>query len=159
MTPPAFRVEPATTADAAQVIELIGRVFVEYGFIFDRGMEVPDLLEFASHYLPPKGAFFVIRIGEAVVGSVGIERLEGATAEIHRLYVDRSFRGQGMGRALVEAVLAWCRNESLKRLVLWSDTRFERAHVLYERMGFRKTGERALDDINTTREFGYELSL
>jgi hypothetical protein len=43
--------------------------------------------------------------------------------------------------------------------VLWSDTRFDRAHVLYERMGFRRTGERALHDINHSREYCYERPL
>jgi hypothetical protein len=31
--------------------------------------------------------------------------------------------------------------------------------VLYERMGFQRTGERALEDINHTREYRYERSL
>ena len=62
-----------------------------------------------------------------------------------------------MGRALVEVVLGWCRAAGIARLTLWSDTRFDRAHRLYEGMGFTKTGERELpDDPNDTREFGYE---
>jgi RimJ/RimL family protein N-acetyltransferase len=57
----------------------------------------------------------------------------------------------------VEAVLAWCRDAGIPELVLWSDTRFDRAHVLYERMGFRRTAERELPgDVNNTREFRYE---
>jgi GNAT superfamily N-acetyltransferase len=57
----------------------------------------------------------------------------------------------------VEVVLEWCRAGGVSRLVLWSDTRFDRAHRLYEGMGFARTGERELpDDPNDTREFGYE---
>jgi hypothetical protein len=41
--------------------------------------------------------------------------------------------------------------------VLWSDTRFDLAHRLYERLGFHRTGERELPgDVNDTREFRYE---
>ena len=62
-----------------------------------------------------------------------------------------------MGRALVEAVLEWCRSAGVARLILWSDTRFDRAHRLYEGMGFTQTCEREVpDDPNQTREFGYE---
>ncbi|HEV8673119.1 MAG TPA: GNAT family N-acetyltransferase [Methylomirabilota bacterium] len=150
-------VEPATAADAPGVVGLIGRVFAEYGFIFDPKQEVPDLLAFAQHYGPPRGAFWVIRDGDTVVGSVGVERLAGGAAELHRLYLDADLRGRGLGRTLVDAVLAWCRAEGIAHLVLWSDTRFDRAHALYARMGFRQTGERELpDDVNQTREFRYE---
>lgn len=149
--------EPADARDTPGVIRLIGRVFEEYGFVFDPAQEVPDLLAFDRHYAPPGGGFFVVRHGGEVVGSVGVERLDATTAELHRLYLDASLRGRGLGRALGEAILAWCRREAIARLVLWSDTRFDRAHALYERMGFAQTGERTIpDDVNDTREFRYE---
>jgi GNAT superfamily N-acetyltransferase len=154
-----FSIESARAEDAQAVIRLIGRVYVEYGFIFEPTQELPDLLVFTQHYVPPHGGFFVIRQNGQVVGSVGVERLGESSAELHRLYLDADLRGRGLGRALVEAVIAWCRTEGIMHLLLWSDTRFDRAHVLYERMGFQRTGERALEDINHTREYRYERSL
>lgn len=148
---------PATRADAPGVIELIGRVFVEYGWIWDPATEVPDLLLWTPHYEPPQGAFFVIRAGDRVVGSVGVDRMDGATAELHRLYLDPAMRGRDLGDALVDTILEWCRTHGIARLVLWSDTRFEHAHRLYLRKGFRQTGERVLpEDINHTREYHFE---
>jgi GNAT superfamily N-acetyltransferase len=153
-------VEPARAADAPGIIRLIERVFVEYGFVFAADTEVPDLLAFGHHYHPPRGAFFVIRDVGRVVGSVGVERLAAHRAELHRLYLDPALRGHGLGRALVERVIAWCRLEDIPHLTLWSDTRFDRAHALYARLGFRRTGERTLaGDPNQTREYRYELSL
>jgi N-acetylglutamate synthase-like GNAT family acetyltransferase len=152
-----LRVVPADAGDVPAVVALLGRVFAEYGFVFDPAIEVPDLLAFDRHYRAPLGAFWVVREGGAVVGSVGVERLAGDAAELHRLYLDAQLRGRGLGRTLVEAVLAWCRAEGVRHLVLWSDTRFDRAHALYERMGFQQTGERELPgDLNQTREFRYE---
>jgi GNAT superfamily N-acetyltransferase len=154
---PGLRLEPGTSADVPAVIRLIGRVFAEYGFVFEPATEVPDLLAFARHYTGARGAFWLVRGDGDVVGSVGVERLSSDAAELHRLYLDAALRGQGLGRALVEAVLGWCRTEGLRHLVLWSDTRFDRAHALYERMGFRRTGERELPgDVNQTREYRYE---
>jgi putative acetyltransferase len=147
----------ATGADAAGVIALIGRVFAEYAFVYDPAVEVPDLSRFEHHYQPPHGAFYVVRQGGLIVGSVGVERLDGNTAELHRLYLDAELRGRRIGRALVEMVLDWCRAERISRLTLWSDTRFDQAHRLYARMGFLQTGERELpDDLNATREYGFE---
>ena len=154
-----FRVEPAGQEVAAAVVALIGRVFDEYGFIYVPAEEVPDVLDLERHYAAPHGAFWVVRENERVIGSVGVERLDATTAELHRLYVDAHARGRGLGRALVDAVLAWCRGEGVARLVLWSDTRFTHAHALYERMGFRRTGERTMSDVNQSREYGYERSV
>lgn len=148
---------PAEAADAPAVVELIGRVFAEYGFVWDPRLEVPDLFAFDRHYGGGRGAFWVARSGPRVVGSVGVERRPAREAELHRLYLDATLRGRGVGRALVQAVLDWCRAEDIPRLVLWSDTRFDRAHRLYERMGFACTGERELPgDPNDTREYRYE---
>jgi putative acetyltransferase len=147
---------PATRADAAGVIDLIGRVFAEYGWIWDPATEVPDLYRWTP-YEPPHGAFFVIRREGRIVGSAGVDCLEAGTAELHRLYLDPAVRGQGWGDALVRTVVGWCRERAIPRLVLWSDTRFEHAHRLYLRHGFRQTGERVLpEDINHTREYGFE---
>lgn len=156
MSTPPFVIEPAGAPDVPAVIRLIGRVFDEYGLILEPAEELPDLLAYPGHYVHPRGAFFVIRDGSEVVGSVGVERTDESAAELHRLYLDRVLRGRGLGRALVEAVLAWCRTEGLRHLALWTDTRFDRAHALYERMGFRRTGERAMADVNRSREYRYE---
>ena len=153
----ALSVRPAGSADAPGVVELIGRVYVEYGFVYVPEVEVPDLFQFDRHYAPPHGAFYVVREGDVIVGSVGVERLDDGSAELHRLYLDTRLRGRGTGRALVEAALDWCRAQKIPRMILWSDTRFDQAHRLYDRMGFRRTGERVLPgDLNQTREYGFE---
>jgi GNAT superfamily N-acetyltransferase len=158
--PPAIVIEPAQAADAPGVIALIGRVFAEYNFVWNPATEVPDLFDLERHYGGTRGAFWVARLDRQVVGSVGVERLPDGRAELHRLYLDATLRGRGVGRALVEAVLGWCRAAGIEQLTLWSDTRFDRAHRLYEGMGFTQTGERELpDDPNDTREFGYERAV
>lgn len=154
------RASPAHRDDVPGVIALIGRVYAEYDMIYDPAIEVPDLLDFDTHYEPPRGAFFVLRRDGGVVGSVGVERVDADTAELHRLYLDTDLRGRGLGQALVREVLAWCRARAIARLILWSDTRFDRAHRLYRRMGFQQTGERVVPgDVNQTREYRFERAV
>jgi GNAT superfamily N-acetyltransferase len=139
------------------IVALIGRVYDEYGFVYEPRAEWPDLFEFDAHYAPPRGAFFVVRVADTIVGSAGVERLDEKRAELHRLYLDADQRGRGTGRALIEAALAWCRECLIAELILWSDTRFDLAHRLYTRMGFALTGERTLpDDPNDSREYRFE---
>jgi RimJ/RimL family protein N-acetyltransferase len=151
---------PATAADVPAVMLLIGRVFAEYGLLLMPAFEVPDLLRFNAHYTPPLGAFWVVREDTRVVGSVGVERLDDRTAELHRLYLDSTLRGRGIGRALVETVLDWAREQGVRRLVLWSDTRFEQSHRLYRRLGSEQLGERTVEgDLNDSREYRFERDI
>lgn len=55
--------------------------------------------------------------------------------------VEAACRGRGLGRALVEAAIAWCRAEPrLAWLELGVFVGNDRARGLYERLGFRSTG-------------------
>ena len=147
----------ATAADVPGIVALIGRVYAEYGLVYDPDVEVPDLLDFDAHYAPPHGGFFVVRGADAITGSVGVEQLDDGRAELHRLYLDAALRGRGTGRALLEAGLAWCRERGIGHLILWSDTRFDLAHRLYTRMGCVRTGERTIPgDVNDSREYLFE---
>ena len=153
-------ISPATAEDVPGIVALIGRVYAEYGFVYEPRVDVPDLFDFDAHYAPPRGGFFVVRAANMIVGSVGVERLDEHRAELHRLYLDAELRGRGTGRALTEAGLAWCRARGIEHLILWSDTRFDLAHRLYTRMGFTRTGEHTLDgDANDSREYRFERSV
>jgi GNAT superfamily N-acetyltransferase len=153
----AVSIRSATRHDASGVIALIGAVFVEYRWTYDPLSEVPDLLDFDAHYTAPHGAFWVVVDNGRIVGSVGVDRRRAGIAELHRLYLEPGQRGRGLGEALVARVVEWCRAQAIPRLELWSDTRFEHAHRLYLRLGFRRDGERALvGDVNDTREYRFE---
>ena len=157
-----FQIEPAGYEAAPEVIELIHRVFDEYGFIWDPEDEFWDLLreEQAFPYRSPIGAMWVMRDDEGtVVGSIAAERVDGPTVELHRLYLDAHLRGQGLGRRLFETGVDWARDHGAWRIELWSDARFEDAHRLYERLGYVKTESRKLDDVNETVEFKYEREI
>jgi GNAT superfamily N-acetyltransferase len=153
-------ISPASAEDVPGVVALIGRVYAEYGFVYEPRVEVPDLFDFDAHYAPPRGGFFVVRAAHVIVGSVGVETLDGRSAELHRLYLDADQRGRGTGRALIEACIAWSRSRGVEHLILWSDTRFDLAHRLYTRMGFTRTGERTVvGDVNDSREYRFERPL
>lgn len=60
---------------------------------------------------------------------------------------------------MFETGVEWAREHGAWRIELWSDTRFEDAHRLYERLGYVKTDSRKLDDVNATVEFKYERDI
>ena len=154
-----FQIELTDADGAANVIDLIHRVFDEYEFIWEPQEEFWDLLAEPSAfpYQEPSGAIWVMRDqDDEVVGSIAAERLNAHTVELHRLYLDAELRGRGLGRMLFETGVDWARQQGATTVELWSDTRFEDAHRLYERLGYVKAGSRQLDDVNETVEFKYE---
>jgi ribosomal protein S18 acetylase RimI-like enzyme len=67
------------------------------------------------------------------------EDLRGPCGFLHDLYVDERSRGQGIGRELADAAIAWIRSKGLSQVVLWSKTGNDSAQRLFARLGFRKT--------------------
>jgi GNAT superfamily N-acetyltransferase len=53
---------------------------------------------------PPNGLFLVARHGRQAVGCGGVRRLDRASAEIKRMWVDPGARGLGVGRGLLSAL-------------------------------------------------------
>ena len=84
------------------------------------------------------GAFVVAYLDEMAVGCGAVRRLDEATAELKRMYVDPSVRGRGVGRAPVEALEREARLLSMTRVVLETGTRLAPAIKLYQAMGYTR---------------------
>jgi len=82
------------------------------------------------------GAFVVAYLDEVAVGCGAVRRLDEATAELKRMFVDPSVRGQRIGRAIVEALEGEARRLGITRVVLETGTRLAPAIKLYESMGY-----------------------
>ncbi|MDH5545235.1 MAG: GNAT family N-acetyltransferase [Gammaproteobacteria bacterium] len=57
-------------------------------------------------------------------------------SEIHLLCVRKGFRGQGLGRQLVSAVVELAQKANREKLILWTQTSMTAAQKLYESVGF-----------------------
>jgi GNAT superfamily N-acetyltransferase len=81
-------------------------------------------------------AFFLIRVNETPAGCGGIQLFGAEYGEIKRMYVRPSFRGQGLGRRLLEHLADHAREHGVERLRLETGIHQHAAIGLYERMGF-----------------------
>ena len=84
------------------------------------------------------GAFLVAYVDDVAVGCGAVRRLDEATAELKRMYVAPSARGQGIGRALVKALEREARLLGVTKIVLETGTRLTPAIKLYEAMGYAR---------------------
>lgn len=140
--PEGLVVRLACPDDQAGVVRVFeeGRVVRAEGYS-DEGADIRDL---AAHYLPPSSSkLWVADLGDdRVVGMVGLRSTNDHAAELCRLRVLPTHRNRGIGSALVEHALTYCRENSILKLVL--DTHVERTQAIkiFERFGFRLARER-----------------
>ena len=98
-----------------------------------------ELAALPGDYAPPGGVLLIARDADAAAGCVALRRLDGATAEMKRMYVRERYRGTGLGRQLALAVVEEARKRNCARLVLDTLPKLASAIALYRDLGFRET--------------------
>ena len=156
---PELTIKPIVQSDVPKVVKLIGDIWAEYGCVLDTSIEEQYLLTPGQYFHERNGEFWVVKAGNRIVATVAVTFNDDNVAELKSLYVHRDQRGSGLGERLTRMAIELAKEQGAREMVLWTDTRFTKAHRLYERMGFAKTGSRRLDDINNTTEFGFSLTL
>ncbi len=95
-----------------------------------------ELANLPGVYAPPRGRLLLARNGDVVSGCAALRPLEAMTCELKRMYVRPTFRGQGVGRALAEAIVAAARTIGYARIRLDTLEEMTAARSLYESLGF-----------------------
>ena len=99
-----------------------------------------ELAGLPGDYAPPRGALILAIIEGQVAGCVALRPLDNVdypnAAEMKRLYVRRAFRGFGLGRQLVEAVMDAARQAGYTCILLDTLDDMEAARALYDELGF-----------------------
>ncbi|HEY6433612.1 MAG TPA: GNAT family N-acetyltransferase [Acetobacteraceae bacterium] len=151
-------IRPGRDADADGFIALISACWSEYpGVVMDVDGEMPELRALARYYAAKGGTLWAAEAAGGLVGMIATCPLAADSWEIARVYVDRQWRGGGLGHRLLDVAEAHARAAGATRLELWTDTRFDRAHRFYEKRSYVRAGPiRALDDLSNSIEFHYE---
>ena len=92
---------------------------------------------------PPNNHFLVIEKDGLVLGTVFLQIVPNLAhnarpwANIENVVVDSRYRGQGLGRLLIEHTLAICREAGCYKVQLMSSNKRKEAHQFYRSMGFK----------------------
>jgi GNAT superfamily N-acetyltransferase len=122
----------------------------------DVDAEMPEYRSLASYYAGQGGALWAAEADGQVAGMIATRPLSDGTWEICRVYVLPALHGGGLGHRLLDEAEAHAIAAGASRLVLWSDTRFARAHRFYEKRSYVRSGPvRALEDISNSLEYGF----
>jgi GNAT superfamily N-acetyltransferase len=154
-----WRIRTGRDTDGPALIALICACWSAHpGVRMDVDAEMPELHALATYYTgaPRSGALWVAEIDSAIAGMIAVRSLDGHTWEICRVYVDPAHHGSGLGHVLLDQAERHAIAAGADRLVLWSDTRFDRAHRFYEKRSYVRHGAvRVLNDISNSLEYGY----
>ena len=90
--------------------------------------------------------FYCMLDQERVVGTIALKKLDDNIVELKAMYLDKDYRGQGLGRRLINAVIDEAKTRGFKSVVLDSMSKYKDALRLYEKCGFKNT-ERYNDNV------------
>jgi GNAT superfamily N-acetyltransferase len=109
-------------------------------------------------YVPPRGGLWLALSDDTGVGCVALRPLEvDDTAEVKRMFVDPTWRGRGVGRVLLEALIAGARARGYGALRLGTLRDMTAAQSLYRSLGFMPIARYRSEELIDTLFF--ELSL
>lgn len=140
-----WRLRPASNFDSAEVTCLIDRVFREYGDrVAPRRGEI-DLADIEKNYWRADGAFVVLEesnhwanAGEIIGSAAMLPAVTPRVCTLKRFYLDARYRGKPAAVVLARWAIAWAHLRGFQRLEFWSDTRFERGHAFFRKIGLEK---------------------
>lgn len=160
--PASIQIRDARDEDSWDLIGLIAACWAEYpGCILDVHGEEPWLLEPATAHTLHAARLWVAERDGRVLASVALRPMaEPGGVALKSLYVARAARRAGLGARLVALVEEEARRRAAAYVELWTDTRFEDAHRLYERLGYtRGPVTRELHDLSRSVEYYYRKDL
>lgn len=95
-----------------------------------------ELKALAKKYGPPQGRTLLAVLDGEVVGGGAWRRTSDTICEMKRVFVVDKAKGRGVGRQLVEALIASARADGFSRMQLDTGNRLTEAITMYSSMGF-----------------------
>jgi GNAT superfamily N-acetyltransferase len=132
---PAWHIRSANSGDVHRLVGLSSQL----GYVVEEGQlsrQLAALLMRDDHAI-----FIAVNPDDHVLGWLHIfERpllFQAVGAELGGLVVDELVRGQGIGRALLDAAERWVRARGLSHLTIRSNTSRTEAHAFYQTLDYK----------------------
>jgi GNAT superfamily N-acetyltransferase len=126
---------PFTRADQAAARRLVLSGLGDHFGTIDETMN-PDLDDIETHYIRPGHQFVLAERGGELVGTGALIEEEAGVGRLVRMSVSRRHRGQGIGRALVNHLIAEARARGYRRVMIETNDDWWDAIGLYRACGF-----------------------
>lgn len=101
------------------------------------GMEEFDPADYISN---PDRVVFFASLDDQIIGQIRVLKYWNGYAYISDLAVEENYRGEGIGRALIQRAIEWAKSRGLSGMMLETQNNNVVACRLYERCGFELRG-------------------
>jgi ribosomal protein S18 acetylase RimI-like enzyme len=82
------------------------------------------------------GKIFYAKYQNQIVGTVSLLKIDDFTFELSKMAVTEKVQGLGIGKVLMDYCIAFAKENKIKKLILFSNTKLVRAIKMYEKYGF-----------------------
>jgi GNAT superfamily N-acetyltransferase len=113
-----------------------------FGLYFESKV-ASELAEFLRRYDDARDGFWLALVDGRIEGSVAMDGIHADEEGVHLRWfiVSDEVRGAGLGNALLDAALDFCRTRGYRSIYLWTFEGLHAARHLYEKRGFRLARE------------------
>ena len=118
-----------------------------------------ELAGLPGDYASPRGILLIACDVSDVAGCIALRPVDDEICEMKRLYVRDAFRAAGLGRRLVERVIATAHSIGYRRMVLDTLPTMVSAQRLYESFGFKDIAPYRHNPVGGTRFLGLDLGV
>ena len=134
-----FSFRQATNADLPAIARLVKVVLNEFGLAYDTDTSDNDILDIDKSYTDNGGIFIVSENPEhEIIATSALYRESDKTCTLRKMYVNKNYRGHGLGKILMEQILEEAHNMNFTEMILETNASMTTAIRLYENYGFRK---------------------
>ena len=116
-----------------------------------------EIANLPDKYAPPEGRLYLAFIDGALAGCIALRPFQEKQCEMKRLYVRPQFRGQNIGRVLVNKVIDDARQIGYRQMFLDTLHTMTVAKALYHSLGFREISSYCFNPIEGTQYMGLDL--
>jgi putative acetyltransferase len=130
------------SADSPELIRVVRELFLEYAeslgvdLCFQGFAE--ELASLPGEYSRPAGRLLVMMDERQAAGCLALRPINDTICEMKRLYLRAAYRGQGAGRALIDALIGAAREIGYERMRLDTLPSMTKAIAIYRSLGFQE---------------------
>ncbi|RPD42753.1 bifunctional helix-turn-helix transcriptional regulator/GNAT family N-acetyltransferase [Chitinophaga barathri] len=127
--------------DLGNIVRLHGEVYAkEYGYNIEFEQYVMETIgEFMKAYDPAKDRVWLASCFGEIIGMIAIIHRPDRQGQLRWFLLRPDFRGIGLGRALMDKAMEFCRQQQFKEVYLLTTNQQGTAASIYTKHGFMKT--------------------
>jgi|WetSurMetagenome_2_1015567.scaffolds.fasta_scaffold192268_3 putative acetyltransferase len=153
-----FPIRPASNEDLAAIKNVVFTVLQEYGLVPNDHGKDEDLDDIEKNYFSNNGFFGLVenQHNSEIIGTFGLMAINKNSCELRKMYLLKPFRGQGLGKFMLETAMVMARQFGYQKITLETISPLKEAIALYKKYGFKEIEP---EEINDRVDQAFELIL